>query len=254
MQLVIPDAIFDVILGAAHVVVAENAAEERRPAQQRKEIVADLRRDQHFGVGVGAERAAHRVEPGDAVEGRRAAPPVGDVAAGRPGPLDAGLRIGVEDPHELLGVGIRQRLQHDAVHEREEQRRGADADTHGGRRQQREAGRAPQHPGGIRQLAAELFGAVTGAGFRDQLASAVDGAHLEAHLPARLGVGHAGLHLRRDGQFHMERQLLVGFARDAPPSEHLHDPPPQAGHGITRRRRGARASSPPRCAPRPSGR
>ena len=74
------------------LVRAERPAEERRHAHQGKEVLADLRGDQHLGFGIGAERAPHRVEPGDALERGRAPAPVVDVAACRAGAVDAGLR------------------------------------------------------------------------------------------------------------------------------------------------------------------
>ena len=84
--------------------VRKGAADRGRNAKQIKEAGGDLGADYHLGLVADAHRTAHRVVAGDAFEGGRTAPPVGNVASCRTGAIHPRLRVGLENTDEPIGV------------------------------------------------------------------------------------------------------------------------------------------------------
>ena len=218
----------------------------------REEVGGDLRRDHDLGVAIGAECAAHRVVAGDAGEGRGALPPVVHVAAGGAGAIDAGLRVGVDDADQPLGLGVGKGPQHHGVDQREEHGADADADGHRDGAEHRERRRAAEHAGGVTGLAQHLLEHEPGALLGDPFAGDLHAAGLEPGLSPRLVLAQAGLAVARDHLVDVNGELLGGVAFDAAPLHDFRDTPSPAMHRLTPP--AARGARPRCCAARPSAR
>ena len=120
--------------------------------------------------------------------------------------------VDVEDPDQAVRFGIRERPEHDAVDQREQDCADADADAHGHDRQQRHAGRTAQDPRGVARFARELLQSESRSAFGNLLPRGLDAANLEAHLPPRLGLADAGLHLPRHQHLDVMRELFRRLA------------------------------------------
>ena len=217
-------------LGAARLFLAEGPAEERRGAENGKEVLAHLRGDQDFGVGVAADRAACAVEARNAVEARRPQAPVVDIPARGAGALDTQLGIGVEDAHEPFRMWVRQRPEQDAAHQREQDRAHANPDAHRRHGQHRDAGRATKHADRIEGFSRQLFELEPAARLGELLAGRVDAAKLAPRLASRFCFIEARTPLLVDQQLDVVRELLGRLAIEAAGRHELQNVPPERSH------------------------
>ena len=141
--------------------------------------------------------------------------------------VDAGLAIEVENPDQPIGLRVGERLEHDAVHQREQQAADPDADGHRHDREQRQPGRSAQHAHGVQQFAQALIERETGSLFGHVFAGRFDGAHLDPGLASRFDLVETGGDLPRHHHLDVMRHLVNRFAIEPVRGQQLTQTPPE---------------------------
>ena len=215
---------------AAALVVggAEGAAEHRRHAEHVEESATRPHALDELG-GAAARQIEARVGPGDGAIGPLVLP-VAQLLPDRIGPRP------VVEQHQALRLADRQRLQQDAVDEREDRAVGADAKGEGGDGDERERGAAAKDAQAVAQVLGNLVEPARAARVAAVFLDLLHAAERQPRPPARLGFGRPRLDVVGDQPFEVIAELGVELPLDAltlqQPAPPGHDGSPSAASRI----------------------
>ena len=209
------------------LLVRERPADGGRLPEHGEEILGDLGGEDGLGLRAHGEGATHGVVARDAGEALGATPPVGQVAGGDPGPLDAHGDVRVVDLHERGGLGQGEGPDDHRVHHREQRRARADAHADGEHAHREEAGPLPQHAQRVRGVLHHRIEPETRPALAQPLADVLDVSQLKPALPERLRRVGPGPHPLGDLHLEVMRELLSRLAVQPAGVPHLVPPAPE---------------------------
>ena len=153
------------------------------------------------------------------------------------------VRLALVDRDQLLGARVRERLEEDAAHHREEGGVGADAEREGHDRDGGEAGAAPEDAQAVAQVLEQRLDEADAARVAVLLLDRLDAAELEAGAPHRLVFAQAGAAVLVRLHLEVEAELLVELVLDGAAAEERAQAVAEvAQHRYTSRRTRAMAS------------
>ena len=223
-------------LARAVLALDERTPEQRRDAKHGKQPIGHFERDGALRL-LAADHRDH-LEPvrGHVLEDAAAALPVAEVRERHPVGLPALAFPRLVELHEVVGLPVIERSQHDGVHEAEHGGRHADAEGERQHDRQREPGMVTEHPERVPQVAPRVLEPGERSGVALRVLRRLDaeerpagcGAHLVVGEPLPAQIVLEEIAMGRD----LARELVLRPSRSEERQDTLREAP-DGRHGFT---------------------